>query len=73
MSISRLRYLSETLPLYVTHVTYYYVYYDVYLRLRRLDIITIVLFNRYSNLSYVVRLIQESYRFLLDLRLENVT
>jgi hypothetical protein len=48
------------------------VYYDAYLRLRRLDIVTIVLFNRYSNLSHVVRLIQESYRFFLDLRLENV-
>jgi hypothetical protein len=73
MSISRLRYLSKTLSFYVTHVTCYYVYYDTYLRLRRLDIVTIVLFNRYSNLSHVVRLIQESYRFLLDLRLENVT
>jgi hypothetical protein len=72
MSISRLRYLSEILLLYVTHVTCYYVYYDAYLRLKRLDIVTIVLFNRYSNLSHVVRLIQESYRFLLDLRLENV-
>jgi hypothetical protein len=72
MNISRLCYLSETLSLYVTHVTCYYVYYDAYLRLRRLDIITIVLFNRYSNLSHVVRLIQESYRFFLNLRLENV-
>jgi hypothetical protein len=73
MSISRLRYLSEILFFYVTRVTCYYVYYDAYLRLRRLDIVTIVLFNRYLNLSHVVRLIQESCRFLLNLRLESVT
>jgi hypothetical protein len=72
MSISRLRYLSKTLSLYVTRVTYYYVYYDAYLRLRRLDIVTIMLFSRYSNVSHVVRLIQESCRFILNLRLESV-
>jgi hypothetical protein len=72
MSISRLRYLSETLFFYVTRVTCYYMYYDTYLRLRRLNIVTIMLFNRYSNLSHVIRLIQESYRFLLNLRLESV-
>jgi hypothetical protein len=73
MSISRLRYLSKILSFYVTRVTYYYVYYDVYLRLRRLDIVMIVFFNRYSNLFYVVRLIQESCRFLLNLRFKSVT
>jgi hypothetical protein len=73
MSISRLHYLSKTLFFYVTFVIYYYVYYDAYLRLRHLDIVTIVFFNSYSNLSHEVRLIQKFCRFLLNLRLENVT